>query len=203
MKQLLKLSLLTVFLFAITANAQDDSQYRNEPGYVDFGALTSFYKGDDVTEVFLDQHLLKMISKMSGKDDPEMKNLLTGLKLIRVYSFEVPKNSRANLMNRIAEIDKKLLAKKWYRIIKVKEKKEYTNVYLKSSNDDSNVQGLAVVSLNNSGEASFVNIVGKINMDNLGMLSDKFNIPMMFKKQHMKEKKKIVEEKEIIKKKKK
>jgi len=199
MKQLLKLSLLTVFMFAITVIAQDDSQYRNEPGYVDFGTLTSFYNGDDVTEVFLDQHLLKMMSKMTGKDDPEMKNLLTGLKLIRVYSFEVPKNSRTNLRSRIAEIDKKLLKKKWYRLIKVKEKKEYTNVYLKSSKDDSNVQGLAVVSLDDSGKASFVNIVGKINLDNLGMLSDKFNIPMMFQKHHMKKKKEIVKEKKIIK----
>ena len=111
MKQLVKLSLLFVFLFSLNSNAQDDSQYRNEPGYVDFGSLTSFYKGDDITEVFLDQHLLKMMSKMSGKDDPEMKNLLSGLKLIRVYSFEVPKNSRSNLKGRISEIDKKLLAK--------------------------------------------------------------------------------------------
>ncbi len=201
MKQLVKLSLLFVFLFSLNSNAQDDSQYRNEPGYVDFGSLTSFYKGDDITEVFLDQHLLKMMSKMSGKDDPEMKNLLSGLKLIRVYSFEVPKNSRSNLKSRISEIDKKLLAKKWYRIIKVKEKDEYTNVYVKSSGDDTNVQGLAVVSLDDDGEASFVNIVGGINMDNLGVLSDKFNIPMMFKKHH--NKKKFMKEKKVIKEKKK
>ena len=198
MKILLKLSMLAIFLFAITANAQDDSQYRNEPGYVDFGSLTSFYKGDEVTEVFLGQHLLKMMSKLSGKDDPEMKNLLTGLKLIRVYSFEVQEKSRLNLRNKIGEIDKKLLGKKWYRIIKVKEKNKYTNVYLKASNDESNVEGLAVISLDDDGEASFVNIVGKINLDNLGLLSDKFNIPMMFKKHH-KTSKKIIKEKKVIK----
>ena len=201
MKTLFKLSFLAVLLFAFTASAQDDSQYKNEPGYVDFGSLTSFYTGDDITEVFLDHHLLKMMSKMSGKDDPEMKNLLTGLKLVRVYSFQVPEKTIHNLKDRIGEIDNKLLDKKWYRIIKVKEKNEYTNVYLKSSGDDVNVQGLAVVSLGDNGEASFVNIVGEINMDNLGMLSDKFNIPMMFKKHH-KPKKKVIKEKKIIKEKK-
>jgi len=202
MKQLLKLSLLAVLLLVLTTNAQDDSQYRNEPGYVDFGSLTSFYKGDDITEVFLDAPLLKMISKISGEKQPEMKNLLTGLKLVKVYSFTVPETARKNLLNKIGTIDKKLLKDKWYRIIKVKEKNKYTNVYLKSSDDKNDIVGLAVVSLDEKGEASFVNIVGEINMDNLGMLSDKFNIPMMFKKHRNKNNKKVVTEEKIIKEKK-
>ncbi len=202
MKQLLKLSLLAVLLLVLTTNAQDDSQYRNEPGYVDFGSLTSFYKGDDITEVFLDAPLLKMISKISGEKQPEMKNLLTGLKLVKVYSFTVPETARKNLLNKIGTIDKKLLKDKWYRIIKVKEKNKYTNVYLKSSDDKNDIVGLAVVSLDEKGEASFVNIVGEINMDNLGMLSDKFNIPMMFKKHRNKNDKKVVTEEKIIKEKK-
>ena len=192
MKYLTKISLLAVFLFTLIVNAQDDNDYVNEPGYADFGALISFYKGDDVTEVFLDEHILKMMSKLSGENDPEMKKLLTGLKLVRVYSFEVPKESRLKLKNKIGEIDKKLLKEKWYRIIKIKEKNGYTNVYLKSSADENNVVGLAVVSLDSNGEASFINIVGNINLDNLGKLSDKFNIPMIFNKHH---KKKVIREK--------
>lgn len=195
MKYLMKTSMLAVFLFALTVNAQDDGNYVNEPGYVDFGKLTSFYKGDDITEVFMDAPLLRMVSKLSGENDPELKNLLTGLKLIKVYSFIVPENERKNLVNRIKEIDKKLLSKKWYRIIKVKEKNKYTNVYLKSSNDENNVVGLAVVSIDDNGKASFVNIVGNIDLDNLGKLSDKFDIPKIFKKQHKKNKKKVAEEK--------
>ena len=197
MKALVKIILLVAFMFAIT-NAQDDAQYKNEPGYVDFSSLISFHKGDDVTEVFLDSQLLKMMSKMSGKDEPEMKNLLTGLKLVRVYSFEVPQESRTNLKDRIGDVDKKLIDKNWIRIIKVKEKEEYTNVYIKSANNGDNVVGLAVISLDDGGEASFVNIVGQINMDNLGRLSDKFNIPMMFKNH----KKKVIEEKKVLKEKK-
>ncbi|MCH8325906.1 MAG: DUF4252 domain-containing protein [Bacteroidetes bacterium] len=192
MKYLIKTFLLAACIFVLTVNAQDDNDYVNEPGYADFGTLTSFYKGDDVTEVFLDEHILKMMSKLSGENDPEMKKLLTGLKLVRVYSFEVPKESRLKLKNKIGEIDKKLLNEKWYRIIKIKEKNGYTNVYLKSSADENNVVGLAVVSLDSNGEASFINIVGNINLDNLGRLSDKFNIPMMFNKHH---KKKVIKEK--------
>jgi len=197
MKTLFKMFLLVAFMFAIS-NAQDDSQYQNYPGYVDFSSLISFHKGDDITEVFLNSQLLQMMSRMSGKEEPEMKKLLTGLKLVRVYSFDVPKESRNNLIDRISDVDKKLLNKSWTRIIKVKEKNEYTNVYIKSSRDNANVEGLAVVSLDDDGEASFVNIVGQINMDNLGMLSDKFNIPMMFKSHH----KKVDKEKKVIKEKK-
>ncbi|MCH7972428.1 MAG: DUF4252 domain-containing protein [Bacteroidetes bacterium] len=195
MKYFKRISLLAIFLFALTVNAQDDKDYINEPGYVDFGTLTSFYKGDEVTEVFLDEHLLKMMSKLSGENDSEMKILLRGLKLVKVYSFKVPKDSRLKVRSKIGDIDKKLLKEKWYRIIKIKEKNKYTNVYLKPSNDENNIVGLAVVSLDDDGEASFINIVGNINLDNLGRLSDKFNIPMMFNKHHKKNKKKVVEEK--------
>ena len=122
MKYFKRISLLAIFLFALTVNAQDDKDYINEPGYVDFGTLTSFYKGDEVTEVFLDEHLLKMMSKLSGENDSEMKILLRGLKLVKVYSFKVPKDSSLKVRSKIGDIDKKLLKEKWYRIIKIKEK---------------------------------------------------------------------------------
>ena len=64
------------------------------------------------------------------------------------------------------------MSKKWDRIVKTKSKGEIANVYIKTAGDEEFV-GLTVVTIDENGEAAFVNIVGTINMDALGKLGSK------------------------------
>ncbi len=170
-------ALLTVF----AANAQDGSNYINEPGYVNFGDLTSFEKGDDVTEVFVEQNLLKMVSKMTKQKDPDLSNLLAGIKLVKVNSFNVKDNLQKDLKTKLDGIDKQLTNKNWTRLVKVRGSKEYTNVYMKPTADGNSFDGLVVTTIESGGQVSLVNIVGKIDLETIGKLSDQFDIPALNK----------------------
>ncbi len=172
-------AIVTAFVFVL--NAQGEKTYAIEPGYVNFGDLSSFEKGEDVSEVIVEQNLLKMISKMTENEDPELSKLLKEVKLVMVNSFKVKDNLTKELKTRLEGIDKQLSDKNWNRIVKVRGAKEYTNVYLKPTTDGNAFDGLVVITLGESGQVSLVNIVGKIDLESIGRLGDKFDIPALDK----------------------
>ena len=79
-------------------------------------------------------------------------------------------------MSKAKEIDKDLMKKDWDRIVKTKSRGEVANVYVKTAGDEEFV-GLTVVAIDTGGEAAFVNIVGNIDIETLGRLGEKFDIP--------------------------
>ncbi len=167
------LILLLIAAFSVVAQKND---YSNEPGYVNFGNFDEFEKGDEVAEIIIEQNLLKMVSKLAGKKDKEMASLLGGLKLVKVNSFEVTKKNRDKILSIIKSVDEKLTNSNWDRIVRVKKKTNVANIYIKTV-DDNLIEGLVVTNIDFDGEASFVNIVGNINLESIGRLSEKFNIP--------------------------
>jgi hypothetical protein len=194
--------ILLIFLMLIASNTypQEKTDYSKYAGYVDFGNISKYMTGDNVKEVNLDANLLNMLSKMGGEKDTSFKSVVSGLKLIRVNSFGVNAANENQIKDLIASVDKSLMSKNWQRIVKVKENGEYTNVYVLPSSDYENFLGLCVTSIDSkkkndkeAAEATFVNIVGNINMSQLGKLGDKFNFPAMNKM--MKEKKEKDKEK--------
>jgi len=198
MKKLTGLFLATIMFAAFTAYPQDKTDYSQFPGYVDFGSLSKYMSGDNVTEINLNANLLKMLSKMGSEDNKDFKGVIGGLKLIKVNSFELDALNEQDIKDKISSIDQSLMNKKWQRIIKVKEHGEYTNVYVLPSSDYENFLGLCVTSIdvkgekhNNKPQATFVNIVGNINMSQLGKLGSKFDIPALkgMKKEKMEKEK--------------
>ncbi|MBI1933365.1 MAG: DUF4252 domain-containing protein [Ignavibacteriales bacterium] len=174
MKTSIKYAIFLFFLISLNAFAQE-GDYSKYPGFVNFGDLASLQNDEEVTEILIEEKLLKMVSKFTD-DDPELSELVGGLKLIKVNTFAVTQTNSSDLMKRAQAIDKDLMSKKWDRIVKTKSKGNVANVYLKTAGDDDFV-GLTVVTVDEGGEAAFVNIVGNINMDALGKLGKKFDIP--------------------------
>ncbi len=181
MKSTIKILLVLILAAAANIFAQDKEDFSKYPGYVDFGDLSRFMKSDKVTEVNLESYLLKMVSNLTAKDEPELSEMLKGLKLIKVYSFDVDAKDEKDLASRVNQLENILTNKNWDRIVKVKSPKENTNVYVKASSDQNDIVGLVVTSLQKKGQSSFINIVGKINMDALGRLGEKFNMPSLEK----------------------
>ena len=170
------INILAVLFFVSAANlfAQDED-YSQYAGFANFGDLASLEDGEMVTEVLIEEKLLRMVSKFT-KDDEELSNLIGGLKLIKVNTFEVTSNNEDQLMAKAKEIDKDLMRKDWDRIVKTKSRGEVANVYVKTAGDEEFV-GLTVVAIDTGGEAAFVNIVGNIDIETLGRLGEKFDIP--------------------------
>ncbi len=177
MKNLINILAILLIISSTALLAQDDNKYINEPGYVNFGDMSMFNEDDMTTEIVIEEKLLRMVAKFTDKDeDPELSNLLNGLKLIKVNTFEVNPENKKQIKQRITSIDKELKRKKWDRIVKTKSKGNITNVYVKTIGDDDFV-GLTVVTLDDDGEATFVNIVGRIDLETINKLGDKFDIP--------------------------
>ena len=211
MKKLTGLILTLILFITIGIYPQDKTDYSKFPGYVDFNSLSKYMGGDNVTEINLDANLLKMLSKMGGEDNVDFQDVVGGLKLIRVNSFELKAANEKEIRDKISSIDQSLTSKNWQRIVKVKEHGEYTNVYVLPSGDYENFLGLCVTSIDSKGgygedygknyggekynKATFVNIVGNINMSQLGKLGDKFHIRALEKMKKEKEEKKKSEKK--------
>lgn len=179
MKKIIYAVLLVFMTASINLFAQNKADYKNDPGYVDFGNMSKYLNGDNVTEVNIESYLLKMVGRATEEDDPELSKMLNGLKLIKVYSFKVPVKNQGEVVSKIGEINSKLESDDWNRIVKVKSPKDNANVYIKTNKDQSHILGLVVTSLDKKGDAAFVNIVGRIDLDAIGKLGSKFNIPSL------------------------
>ena len=164
------------FLFLVSAaNLMAQEDYSKYAGFANFGDLEALQDGEMVTEILIEEKLLRMVAKFTN-DDEELSDLIGGLKLIKVNTFEVTPSNSEELMSRAKSIEKDLMSKNWDRIVKTKSKDEVVNVYIKTVGEEEFV-GLTVVTVDGEGEAAFVNIVGNINMDALGKLGKKFDIP--------------------------
>ena len=171
----LKIIIATVALLSINIFSQS-TDVTKEPGYVDFGDFTEFENSTKVTEVTLDEDLLSVLATMSDVDDPNIMEILNGIKLVKANVYEISDENKDLLKKRINEVDSKLSNTKWKRIVKTRSEDEMANVYIKLNNDKK-IIGLAVTNFEKGGEAAFVNIVGNIDLSTIGKLGKKFGIP--------------------------
>ena len=179
----IKVIVSLIALFTLTIFAQS-SDVKDEPGYVDFGDLVQFESTTGVTEVILDEDLLSILAQISTEDDPNVMAILEGLKLVKANVFEVSEENESGLKSKINSIDSKLSGTDWKRIVKTRSEDEIANVYIKHNNNKQ-IIGLVVTSMESSGEAAFVNIVGTIDLATIGKLGKQFNIPHLNEmKQH-------------------
>lgn len=174
MKSKILLSIALMLFATLTFGQKND--YSKYKGYVDFGDLEKFETNEEVVEVIIEEHLLRMVSKMAGKNEPELSSVLDGIKLIKVHTFGISDENYEQLANIVRDVDKRLMHDGWDRIVKTRSKKEVVNVFILTSNEE-NIDGLVVTSVEKGREAVFVNIVGDIDLETIGELSDKFDIP--------------------------
>jgi len=116
MKKLMGLFLTIILFSAFTAYPQDKTDYSKFPGYVDFGSMSKFMSGDNVTEINLDANLLKMLSKMGAEKNKDFQDVIGGLKLIKVNSFGLDAANEQEVKDKVSAIDQSLMSKNWQRV---------------------------------------------------------------------------------------
>ena len=92
-------------------------------------------------------------------------------------TFSLGNHDVETLIKKIAKIESGLQKSNWEKLVRVKEQNELANIYIKM--EGSRVVGLTVMAVEKKNEAVFVNIVGDIDMDSIGKLGGKFNIPQL------------------------
>jgi len=161
-----------VFFTVLSVNAQQ-TDYTKMAGFYNFGDMTSIAKSEPITEVEIEEPLLKMAAKMAG-DEEGVNQLLNALKLVKVVEYELTINNKHDFESKLDELDKSFTNSKWERIVKSKSKGSAANVYMKSDGKG-NYSGMAVMTLGMNNKVSFINVVGDINLDTIGKISTKFD----------------------------
>jgi len=145
----------------------------NPPGYVEFGKLTPT-PGGEFVEVNVNSNLIAMVASLA-KDDPQVTEVLKGLKGIRVNVVGLNQGNREELEGRIQSVRSQLDDGGWERVVTVVNGKDDVGVHLKMRGPEA-VEGLVVTILEGKGHAVFVNVVGDIRPEKLTMLGERFNI---------------------------
>ena len=136
-------------------------------------------KAKEKTIVTLDESSLKTASGLLSDKTPQeaaAKQVTEGLKAVTVRSFEFESPgafTRADLQ----PIRDQLKAPQWKRIISVQEDTEETEIWI-SQGDTNATNGLLILSIEET-EVTVVNVVGNINLNNLGMLGGQLGIPQI------------------------
>jgi len=174
MKNFVRTSLVAATLslaFVISSHAAE-----TEAGFVDIGQFIPSAGGQFV-EVNLSQGMLKFAAKIAAHQEPEAAELINNLKRIRVNVIGMDDSNRADTVAKIESIRRKLESQGWTQLVTVRDRNEGDNVdvHVKQRGDD-NIDGLVVTVIDKKGEAVFVNIVGNISADQLGVIADKFDI---------------------------
>ncbi|MBS3944501.1 MAG: DUF4252 domain-containing protein [Melioribacter sp.] len=172
--------ILLFLLFNTQYLSAQQSEIKRDPGYFEFTDLSSLKSGESLSEVYLEETLLKMVAGLAGKEEDGISNILSGLKLVRVQEFMISEKDIDKAGKLIETMDGDLLNKNWVRILKSRNKEGSSNIYVKPA-QDGGYGGLVITTLSGKGRAALVNIVGKIDLESIGKLSKQFNLPQVVK----------------------
>lgn len=169
------IAIACLVLIVPTATA-DKTDYTKMPGYVDFGAMEIFGDVEATVEVYLKGSLLAMARAAVADEDPELEHMLANIHYIHVQVFELDRGmDTEQIKSKTRDVAKQLDKKGWEMVVKVREDDEYVYVYLLPGKDDT-IDGLVVMAVEDDDEAAFVNIVGKINPENIGKIGRSFHM---------------------------
>ena len=171
----IKMLFVLLFAFALTTFAQQ-KDYSTDPGYFDYSEYAQFKNVEPKTAIHLEGPMLKAISKMGKGKGEKVSEMIAALKLIKVNQFPVAVADLDKTENTISSMDKKLQSEKWDRIIKSKEKESFASIYVKMGEGD-NYAGLFAIVMDKQGDLTIVNIVGKIDLETIGSLSEQMHLP--------------------------
>ena len=146
------------------------------PGYVDFSTLYGLIDADPVVEVTLREPLLRLITETIPQDDSEAVNFVSRLLNIRLNVYEDIAGDMGQLADNMEQISSDLDDAGWERVVRVREEDDQVDIFLRFSNDEEVIYGIALMVVSDDGEMVLGNIVGDISMDDISALGRRFDI---------------------------
>lgn len=145
-----------------------------ENGAIDFGKFKPA-PGAEFVEVNIKSNLIEMVTNLAKKAEPEVAEVLKGLKQIRVNVLGLTDENRDEVQNQIQKVRAQLDQNGWDRIVTVMKDAEDVGVFVKTRGSTA-VEGLVVTVIQGQKEAVIVNIVGDLQPEKLAMIGERFDI---------------------------
>lgn len=127
-------------------------------------------------EVHIKGAILRLAAAATEREDPELAEMLLGLRAIRVYGYSADfwnDGLVSDLQDLAAGMAVELDAGGWDIMIRVRERDERVHVYLREI--DSVIQGMMVMVIDEE-EAVFINITGTLDPAQIGRIGSRFDI---------------------------
>jgi hypothetical protein len=155
------------------ADIDDSASFKSLPGYVDFAPLEKITQEAKV-EVNLKSPMLGLVSKFVGHDDPELRDMLANLKLVRVRVYDLTPEIEKQFLSAGSETTTRLDKNGWERVVRVREDNERVDIYFKPSSKSEWIEGVLIIAVDE--EAAFINIVGTIRPEDVARIGQHFDI---------------------------
>ncbi|MBK9139102.1 MAG: DUF4252 domain-containing protein [Verrucomicrobia bacterium] len=173
MKQIVSKTLVLVTVLAAInlASAADPVP----GGEVDFGKIRPPATGGQFVEVNLRENLLALAARLTEAQEPQVAQVLRGLKAVRVNVVGLDPGNREEVVQRIAAIRGQLVERGWDRIVTTQQQDQDVAVFLKLRGAEA-IEGITVTLLEGNREAVLVNVVGDIRPEQLTLLGERFDL---------------------------
>ncbi len=142
---------------------------------VDLGTWTPPKKGGEFVEVNLRDNLLGMAARLAAKDQPEVAELLGGIRSVRVHVIGLDDSNRSANTDHVHALRKSLDAAGWERVVSVSEADQEVAVHVRTQGSEV-VQGIVVTVLESKHQAVVVHVSGDIRPEKLATLGERFGI---------------------------
>lgn len=169
-------SILLLALCLLPGIARAADELEAHPGYVDLTAIETISDEEASIEVYLKGPVLRLVAEATRHDEPELADMLTRLKIIQVRGFDLKPDPEevARVKKEIKNIAKQLESQGWEKVVRVRERHEHVDVYLKLKGEA--IIGLTVIAGESNDEIILVNIAGDIDPAQIGRIGRRFNI---------------------------
>lgn len=178
---LLTLSVLVTPAAAGAATAPPKAspqQLSEQPGYLPLGELGLFDKDEVSMEINLGGPLLRMVAGATRGDDPDFASVISSLQGIQVRVFPVGAGAQDSFKGKIGRAARWLEGRGWMSTMRVREQNSEVYIYLKEAGGK--IQGLTLLAVEPK-EAVVINIVGRIDPDQIGRLGQRLSMPQLEK----------------------
>jgi hypothetical protein len=174
----------TITLLAITlcsamslaANPQEE-EISSHPGYLDLESILQHRETHIKSEVYLQNYILRMISRVAQKTEPEFAKMLSAIKLIRVLEFDFTSDGPEASQLEASKLFDYLGSNRWDTLVRSREGGNQVQICIQTDRSDK-IYALAIISAQDHG-MTVVNVVGDIDLDMLSRLGSQFNIPAL------------------------
>jgi hypothetical protein len=145
-----------------------------DPGLVDFGVLDPPESGEFV-EVQIKSNLINMVARVAEGSEPEIAELLGGLRFIRVNVLSLTDDNREQVLGQIRKVRAQLETTGWDRVVTAVDEGDDIAVFMKLRGEEA-VEGIVVTVLDGDDEAVLVNVAGDVRPEKLAVIGERFNI---------------------------